>query len=46
VGSTGAVGPGTVYWDPAGDPDGRWCVESDGRVMSSWDREACCWQPA
>jgi hypothetical protein len=41
---TGAVGPGTVYWEPAGDPDGRWYVDSDGRVMSLWDREAACWQ--
>jgi len=43
---TDAVAPGTVYWDPAGDPDGRWYVESDGRVTSFWDREAACWQPA
>lgn len=43
---TGAVGPGAAYWDPAGDPDGRWYVESDGRVTSFWDREAACWQAA
>jgi hypothetical protein len=45
AGRTSAVGPGTVYWEPTGAADGRWYVESDGRVMSYWDHEAARWQP-
>jgi hypothetical protein len=40
-----ALTGGAVIWHPKGAADGRWYVESEGRLRTVWDNELRQWEP-